>query len=726
MQSCPTWSNCVAEGENPLKTPTGAMPLHSIEAMALDTETTGLDPAVARIIEFGSLQISRGIVVENSARDMLINPGIAIPPKSTEVHGIKDADVTGAPAFSAAYATIRELMGARVVVGHNIGFDLAIMEAEARRSSIAWKRPRFLCVRMLGTLAAPSLASHSLDAMATWLGIEVKNRHRALGDAEVAARIFIALIPKLRQIGIGTLAEAERALLRLSPQLQSQENSGWSVSFEPPNAGRNATSKIDSASYRHTVGDVMAHPVVVVPSDMTLEAALRLMVERTISSVFVADRPEPGLPVETYGILTERDVMRRIGSEGASAFASKVGAVASRPIESIRENAFVYRAIGRMSRLRYRHLAVRNDEGMLTGIVSARDLLKVRAGPTLVLDDGIETAKTPEDLATAWSTLPAVVNSLLSDEVDARIVCRIVSEEIRSMTRRAAQLAEEGMREAGKGSPPCAFSVLVLGSGGRGESMLVPDQDNAIVYERGDAGSTEDLWFAEMAGAMSDILDEAGIPLCKGGVMARNPQWRGSKTDWLARIEAWVRQSRPEDLLNVDIFFDAVPVHGNYALGQEIFDFGFAAGHASTSFAKLLGENVSTIGNPLTLFGGFRTDGNRLDLKKHILFPISAAARALAIRHNIARRSTRDRLEGLASIGIGSSADIAALADIHRLGIELVLAQQSSDIEAGLKPGTLVDVEVLGRERKSELKEALKRIQVIPDLMRNMMFSERS
>jgi DNA polymerase-3 subunit epsilon/CBS domain-containing protein len=179
--------------------------------MALDTETTGLDPAVARIIEFGSLQISRGIVVENSARDMLINPGIAIPPKSTEVHGIKDADVAGAPAFSAAYATIRELMGARVVVGHNIGFDLAIMEAEARRSSIAWKRPRFLCVRMLGTLAAPSLASHSLDAMATWLGIEVKNRHRALGDAEVAARIFIALIPKLRQIGIGTLAEAERA-----------------------------------------------------------------------------------------------------------------------------------------------------------------------------------------------------------------------------------------------------------------------------------------------------------------------------------------------------------------------------------------------------------------------------------------------------------------------------------------------------------------------------------
>jgi DNA polymerase-3 subunit epsilon/CBS domain-containing protein len=310
--------------------------------------------------------------------------------------------------------------------------------------------------------------------------------------------------------------------------------------------------------------------------------------------------------------------------------------------------------------------------------------------------------------------------------VDARIACRIVSEEIRSMTRRAAFLSEAKMRETGRGTPPCAFSVMVLGSGGRGESMLVPDQDNAIVFEQGDAGGANDVWFTEMAGLMSDILDKAGIPYCKGGVMARNPQWRGSKKEWLARIEGWVRQSRPEDLLNVDIFFDAIPVYGHYALGQEIFDFGFSAGHESASFAKLLGENVSSISSPLTLFGGIKTDGNRLDLKKHILFPISAAARALAIRHNIARRSTRERLEGLAAIGIGSSADIGALADNHRLGLELVLAQQSSDIEAGLKPSTLVDVEVLSRERKSELKDALRRIQIIPDLMRNMMFADRN
>lgn len=709
--------------ENRVKTPTGAMPLSAIEAIALDTETTGLDPATARIIEFGSLHVSRGLIVEDAAVDFLINPAMAIPPVSTGVHGIRDEDVSGALPFAKVYPRILGLIGARVVIGHNIGFDLAILEAEAKRNALQWKRPRFLCVRMLGTLAAPGIASHSLDAMAGWLGIDVKNRHRALGDAEVAARIFVGLIPKLRQIGITTLAEAERALLRLSPQLQSQENSGWSVSLEPPTAGRNATSRIDSASYRHTIGEVMAHPVCVVASEMPLKAALDLMVQRAISSVFVADIPEPGQPVSAYGILTERDVMRRISLDGPAAFGAPVSEIASRPIETIRENAFVYRAIGRMARLRYRHLGVRDDKGMLTGIVSARDLLKVRAGAALVLDDGIETAQNHEELAAAWATLPAVVNSLLSDEVDARIVCRIVSEEIRSMTRRAAALAVRRMEDSGRGVPPCRYSVLVLGSGGRGESMLVPDQDNAIVFEAGEAGGPVDNWFAEMAGHMSDMLDKAGIPYCKGGVMAKNPQWRGSLDEWQERIKSWVEKSRPEDLLNVDIFFDAIPVQGDYVLGQEIFDLGYSAGHANATFAKLMGENVSTIGSALTLFGGFKTEGNRLDLKKHVLFPVSAMARALSIRHDVRQRSTRDRLDGLGEIG--STQDMAALADVHRLGLELVLAQQSADIEAGLKPGTLVEVDSLPRERKGDLREGLKRIQVIPELMRNMMFAAK-
>ncbi len=468
----------------------------------------------------------------------------------------------------------------------------------------------------------------------------------------------------------------------------------------------------------------MAHPVCVVASDMPLKAALDLMVQRAISSVFVADIPEPGQPVGAYRILTERDVMRRISLDGPAAFGAPVGESASGPIETIRENAFVYRAIGRMTRLRYRHLGVRDDNGMLTGIVSARDLLKVRAGAALVLDDGIETAENHEELAAAWATLPAVVNSLLSDEVDARIVCRIVSEEIRSMTRRAAVLAVRRMEDSGRGPPPCRYSVLVLGSGGRGESMLVPDQDNAVVFEAGEPGGPVDNWFAEMAGHMSEILDKAGHSLLQGrchgekSAMARIARRVAGTHQGLGGQVAPRGPAQRGHLLRRDSRSRATT-----PLARRSSTSAMPPATRMRAFAKLLGENVSSIGSALTMFGGFKTDGNRLDLKKHVLFPVSAMARALAIRHDVRQRATRDRLDGLGEIG--STQDLAALADVHRLALELVLAQQSADIEAGLRPGTLVEVDSLPRERKADLREGLKRIQVIPELMRNMMFAAK-
>ena len=64
--------------------------------------------------------------------------------------------------------------------------------------------------------------------------------------------------------------------------------------------------------------------------------------------------------------------------------------------------------------------------------------------------------------------------------------------------------------------------MLVLGSGGRGESLLAMDQDNAIVYADRDGGMSDedtDQWFAELGARVSCILDLVGVPYCKGGVM---------------------------------------------------------------------------------------------------------------------------------------------------------------------------------------------------------------
>lgn len=707
-----------------MKRSTDATPLFALEAVALDTETTGLDPVSARIVQLGSIHLSGRELVAASALEQIVNPDIEVPAFSTAVHGITQEMASAAPRLKEVWPTFMKAVEGRVAIGHSIGFDLAILSAEARRHRLAFSPPRSLCIRMLAQLVAPSLADHSLDALASWLGVEIHGRHSALGDAEAAGAVFLALVPKLEAAGMRTLAEVERACQRLKPEIDRQEEAGWiAPAGEAAKARTNAFSaRLDTFPYRHTVGEIMSSPVAVIAPDTTLKEAMDRMAADAISSVFVASPARAGEDVSAYAILTERDVMRKISAAGADALDLPVGEIASSPVRTVREGAFVYRAVGRMARLRYRHLGVRSQYNRLVGIVSARDLLKLRSDPAIALDDAIEEARSSRDLAVAWSSLPGVVSSLIGEDVDAAIVCRIVSEEIRAMTRRATELAESSMIDEGLGGPPVPYAVMVLGSGGRGESMLVPDQDNAIVFAEGEPDGSNDLWFAELGTRLAAILDEAGIPLCKGGVMAKNPQWRGSTATWTARIDEWVRRSRPEDLLNVDIFFDAMPVAGQPQLGDALFRQAYERGHQSVDFAKLLGESLASVPNPFSLFGAIKGDGNRLDLKLHALFPIAAFARTLAIRHNIQERSTRARIEALIERDIGPEGQLGDLIAAHALCMSLVLESQGRDIAAGRKATNFIDLAALSRSRKNDLAAALRAVQAVPTLVRDLMF----
>jgi DNA polymerase-3 subunit epsilon/CBS domain-containing protein len=261
-----------------------------------------------------------------------------------------------------------------------------------------------------------------------------------------------------------------------------------------------------------------------------------------------------------------------------------------------------------MERLGFRHLAVRGADEEIVGIVTTRNLLRHRATTAIVLGDEIDSAGDVAALARAWSRLPALARGLLADAIDPRTISAVISAEICVLTRRAAELAEARMAEAGKGAPPVSYALLVLGSAGRGESLLAADQDNAIVYEAGEPGGVEDRWFEALGVEVASILDAVGIPYCKGGVMARNAQWRMSVSGWTAAIDGWVRRQRPKDLLNVDIFFDGVPVHGASALGERIWDHAYRVGQHNAAFLKLMSEHVRDWRPPITFLGKIRTE----------------------------------------------------------------------------------------------------------------------
>ena len=699
---------------------TGATPLAALDAVAIDSETTGLDVAQARIVQLAGVAITLGAPDPGATYETFVDPGIPIPPSSTAIHGITDADVHGAPGFVDVLPRFQQFRSGRLLVGHSIGFDLAVIAHEARRAGLPWEKPRTLCVRLLGAIANPNLPDLSLDALAAWLGVSIGGRHTALGDAAAAAAIFAGLTPHLAARGINTLAEAERACLQLTNQLETAYRAGWTEAVTRPNVPE--TGALDPYAYSHRVRDLMSHPVVALAGSVRARQAIDLMVERRISSIFVSADGMPDGPVADYGIVTERDILRLVAAHGAEALDRPLDGFASRPLVSVAGSAFVYRAIGRMDRLKLRHLAVRDESERLAGVISARDLLRLRAGAAFRLDDAIGAASSAQEMAKAWSTLPSVARSLVGESLDARLIAGIVSEEIRIMTRRAAELAQAAMRDAGLGAPPCPYALMVLGSGGRGESLLAPDQDNAIVFQDGEPDGREDRWFAELGSRIADILNTAGIPYCTGGVMARNSAWRGSLATWKHRIDGWVGSAGGDDLLNVDIFFDQRPVYGDLQLGAELFDHAYAVAGRNPPFAKLMGEKLFSGQSPFTLLGGVRTTEGRIDLKLHGLFPIVTAARSLAIRHDIRRRSTSDRLEGLIERGLGNAEEISGLVAAHRVFVALMLDQQSVDLETGIAVSNKVATGPLSHTSLAALKSALKAVQTVPDMVRALTF----
>ncbi len=703
----------------------GSTPLIGLDAVVVDTETTGLDPRNAWIVEVAAVRIAGGRLDESATFRRLVRPGAPIPAAATKIHRIDDAAVSGAPEFAKVWPEFLEFIDGAVVIGHVLGFDLAVFKRECERAGIPWNRPRTLDTRLLAEVAEPSLAGYSLDGLAAWLGVEITDRHSALGDALACARIFMALRPKLLACGVRTLAEAERACRGLTAVIDQHHRAGWLEAVEAPARAdaERALGRIDSYPYRHRVADLMRTPPKFVASDSTLRETLAQMMKERISSCFVrTTQSDDGSDARSTGIVTERDLLRAVATHGAASLDMAVGRFMSMPLATVPADAFVYRAIGRMTRLHIRHLGAVDERGLVVGALSARDLLRLRAGEAISLGDEIDQSEDVHALAAAWAKLSQVAAALMGEQVSTRDIAAVVSRELGALTRRAAALAERQMRDAGRGDPPCPYAVAVLGSAGRDESLLAMDQDNALVFAQGDPGGTEDQWFAEFGTRVADMLHEVGVPYCKGGVMVKSPQWRGSVATWRARVGEWLRRSSPQDLMSVDIFFDLRGVCGEVGLANRLREEALSAVAGQAAFVKLLVEAAGSVEPGLTFIGGFRTDHGRIDLKKSGLFAIVTAARALAICHRVVDRPTPARLAGLKALGIGGASDLDALAEAQGVFLDLLLSQQLYDIDHGAPPTNAVLVKRLSQADRDRLRRALRAVAPVDTLTRDLLF----
>jgi CBS domain-containing protein len=687
--------------------------LSTLPVIVLDLETTGLDVRRDRVVQVGAIAMLGPKILDQPRLDCLIDPGVPIPDTSTRIHGLSDNDVEGAIRFEAFVETLRELVSGRVVVGHNIGFDLAVLRYEAARVGVAWHDPPALDLAPLVGALERSLPDLGLESIASLLGVTIKGRHRALGDAMAAAEIFSHLLPRLRDADVRTLGEAQSFAAGRTDLLVHEIEAGWhSTPGSPPMAPAIAPlTRIDSFIFERRLGELMSAPAATIASDATLLEAARIMTERRIGALLVGATDAP-----PEGILTERDLLRAIAGGKLMLGESTVTQAMTAPVEVMHEHEMLYRALGRMQRMNIRHLCVVNDSGAVVGMISQRDLLRHRSSAADVLGDGLEEANDASALAAEYSRVPEVAGRLLAEDLDGVEIARVVSNELCIMTARAAKITLDQLEAAGRGPAPAPWCLLVLGSGGRSESLLSADQDNALIH----AGSADDdPWFAEFGAGIAELLDEAGLPRCKGGVMAANPEWRGPIEQWRARVDQWLRRARPEDLMNIDIFFDLVPVAGAHQLARSLHKDAVDAASRTPTFIALLAEWVGASSPGIGPFGRLRTNAGRIDLKWCGLIPLVNIARTLALRAGSAARSTPDRLRDAVAAGRLAQADATSLIEIHADLLTMVLCQQVVDLDDGVRPSGKVQTSRLDKEETRRLRRHLKRLDEILRMLRS-------
>ena len=186
----------------------------------LDTETTGRDPQQDRVVEVG-IVIGHG--GELTRKSWLINPGRPIPVESSNVHGIKDADVEGKPGFAEVALEILAFLGTAIPAAYNAAFDRAFILAELDRAGVRPASPPPAMRREVDWVDPLAFArelykdeqSRALGEMAKRLGIDLENAHRATDDAEAALRILytFAKDPRVPR-AYGGLIQEQRRLLR--------------------------------------------------------------------------------------------------------------------------------------------------------------------------------------------------------------------------------------------------------------------------------------------------------------------------------------------------------------------------------------------------------------------------------------------------------------------------------------------------------------------------------
>jgi CBS domain-containing protein len=498
--------------------------------------------------------------------------------------------------------------------------------------------------------------------------------------------------------------DAMRQLVSQSkPFSEFLNNRVWGLLQESRIALRNsfASQALAEQSLESRLGDLTLKKPLTTSPDTSLREALTLIHEKKVGSILVVKDQNTIL-----GILTRYDVLARVTLSNLD-LDTPISAVMSTGVKTLTADDTAEMAGLLMSRFNIRHLPIL-DQGELVGIISERDLFSLQRLSLSNISTAIRGTDELAHLKKCAEDIRKFARNLLGQGVQARQLTTLISHLNDVLTQRLIEIyaAKHQLNMT-------QFAWIALGSEGRSEQTIATDQDNALVFSDTEPESRRTTYL-RFAGEVNQALDECGYPLCKGNIMASNPELCLSQQEWLTRFSRWIEQGNPKDLLNASIFFDLRALAGNADLLAPLKEYVRINAAATPRFIKLLADNSLNIRVPLNWFGAIEAteiDGQKtIDLKLQGTAIIVDVARIYSLAHGIEVVNTRERLAAVGRALNVPESESAAWITAFEFLQTLRLAVQIGEDRINGNPN-VIDIEKLNTVDRSILKESLLKVR---------------
>ncbi|UVL67271.1 DUF294 nucleotidyltransferase-like domain-containing protein [Pseudomonas sp. B21-031] len=450
----------------------------------------------------------------------------------------------------------------------------------------------------------------------------------------------------------------------------------------------------------------MRHPVVCSP-DMPLRDAVRLMHEQQVGSIVVVDPAR--YPI---GIFTLRDLRQVVAAADADLGAPIEQHMTAKPFY-LSPLASAFDAAMAMTERHIAHVCL-VDNQRLCGVVSERDLFSLQRVDLVHLARTIRHAPRLETLVSLRGEISQLVERMLAHGASSTQITQIITLLNDHTVCRVIELAL-----AERGDPAVPFSWLCFGSEGRREQTLHTDQDNGILFEARDSAEADAIRarLLPLAQYINQCLAQCGFTLCKGNVMAGNPELCLSRSEWAQRFAGFVREASPENLLASSIYFDLRVVWGDEQGCEQLRQSLLVQVADNRLFQRMMADNALRQRPPVGRLREFvlTRQGNdkaaTLDLKVQGLTPFVDGARLLALANGIGACNTLERLRQLVTKGVIEPLDGAAYEEAYHFIQQTRMQQHQRQTRDNLPYSNRVDPDSLNHLDRRILRESLRQAQ---------------